>query len=133
MQLWLSPGEYVFWKNTRSPALSSSREGCEPLLYSPNMPRLSGLPTCLATYHTKPEQSNPLGLEPPHTYGAPSSFKPAPARPSLGAPRGGAATAAGAAGFGVGGAAGWAAAGWAAAGWAAAGWAAAGWAAAGWA
>src|SRR5712691_10907442 len=102
MQLWLSPGEYVFWKNTRSPALSSSREGCEPLLYSPNMPRLSGLPTCLATYHTKPEQSKPLGLEPPHTYGAPSSFKPAPARPSLGAPRGGATTATGAAGLGVG-------------------------------
>src|SRR5438034_4385089 len=101
MPLWLSPGEYVFWKNTRSPALSSSREGCEPLLYSPNMPRLSGLPTCRATYHTKPEQSKPFGVDPPHTYGAPSSFKPAPARPSVGAPRGGATTATGAAGLGV--------------------------------
>src|SRR5438552_5102401 len=105
MPLWLSPGEYVFWKNTRSPALSSPRAGCEPELYSPNMPRLSGLPTWRATYHTKPEQSKPVGEEPPHTYGAPSSFKPAPARPSLGAPRGGASTAKGAAGLGVGAAA----------------------------
>src|SRR5437899_12695985 len=95
MPLWLSPGEYVFWKNTRSPALRSSRPGWEPLLYSPNMPRLSGLPIWRATYHTKPEQSKPLGLEPPQTEGAPSSLKPAPARPSLGAPLGAGPLAAG--------------------------------------
>src|SRR3954447_8591882 len=91
MPLWLRPGEYVFWKKTRSPGLSSSRPGWAPLLYSPSMPRLSGLPTWRATYQMKPEQSKPLGLEPPQTYGAPSSFRPAPTRPSLGgAPLGGA-------------------------------------------
>src|SRR5258708_37300291 len=98
MPLWLRPAEYVFWKNTRSPGFSSSRDGCGPLLYSPSMPRLVDLPVCLATYQTKPEQSNPVGFEPPQTYGAPSSFKPAPARPSLGAPRGGATPATGATG-----------------------------------
>src|SRR5438128_7407829 len=95
MPLWLRPAEYVFWKNTRSPGLSSSRDGCAPLLYSPNMPRLIDLPTWRAAYQTKPEQSKPLGLEPPQTYGAPSSFSPAPARPSVGAPLGGFTTASG--------------------------------------
>src|SRR6266567_5020374 len=102
MPLWLRPGVYVFWKNTMSPGLSSSRDGCEPLLYWPNRPRLRRLLIWRATYHRKPEQSKPLGLEPPQTYGAPSSLRPAPARPSVGAPRGGATTAIGAAGFGCG-------------------------------
>src|SRR6187200_3221731 len=68
------------------------------------MPRLIDLPACRAAYQTNPEQSNPLGLDPPHTYGEPRNFNPAPAIPSIGAPAGRAATAmgfgAGAAGLG---------------------------------
>src|SRR5690348_6930808 len=98
MPLWLRPGLKVFWKKTRSPIWSWSRPGCAPLAYWANSPRLSGLPSCLARYQTKPEQSKPLGLEPPQTYGEPRNFRPAAARPSVGAPGGGVATTAG--GFG---------------------------------
>src|SRR5205809_593271 len=104
MPLWLSPAEYVFWKNTTSPGLSSSRDGCAPLLYSPSNPRLIERPVWRATYQTNPEQSNPLGDEPPHTYAAPRNFSAAPAMPSLGAPAGGGTAArggVGAAGFGA--------------------------------
>src|SRR5437868_4689927 len=31
----------------------------------------SETPICAKTYMTRPEQSNPLGLAPPHTYGTP--------------------------------------------------------------
>src|SRR5205823_8403924 len=89
--------------NTRSPAWSWSRAGCEPLLYWFVMSRLSCLPCWCATYQTNPEQSKPLGLAPAQTYAAPSSFRAAPASPSVGAPGGGVGTPWGGfgAGFGV--------------------------------
>src|SRR5215471_4374849 len=102
MPLWLRPGANVFWKNTRSPGLRSSREGCEPLLYWPNSPRLTCWFNWRATYQTKPEQSKPRGVDPPHTYGEPRNLSAAPASPSLGAPGGTATTAIGATGFGEG-------------------------------
>jgi len=42
------------------------------------MPRLIDLPACLAAYQTYPEQSKPLGLEPPQTYGAAEQFQARP-------------------------------------------------------
>src|SRR5262245_41664788 len=66
------------------------------------MPRLTCLFNWRATYQTKPAQSKPRGVEPPHTYGEPRSWSAAPARPSPGAPGGTATTAMGAAGLGDG-------------------------------
>ena len=75
----------------------------DPLLYSPSMPRLIDLPASFATYQMKPEQSNPLGLDPPHTVRVPRNFSAMPATPSVGAQPGGAIFGTGNVGAGVGG------------------------------
>ena len=77
MPLWLSArGDYVFWKNTRSPGLQLDRATGAAAVVLPEHAAADCLPTWRAMYHTKPEQSKPLGLAPPQTYGGPSSLRP---------------------------------------------------------
>src|SRR5919108_3855817 len=66
MPLWPSPS-----KATMSPGWSWLRATGIPIPYWAATPWGSETPTCANTYITKPEQSNPLGDAPPHTYGVP--------------------------------------------------------------
>src|SRR5262249_21948786 len=66
MPTWLAPA-----KKTRSPGCSWLIETGAPI---PNCAyELCGreTPICAKAYITRPEQSNPLGDAPPHTYGTP--------------------------------------------------------------
>src|SRR5579884_3218348 len=59
-------------KKTRSPGCSWSRDTGTPYPYCAYDECGSETPTCAYAHMTRPEQSNPPGAAPPHTYGVPS-------------------------------------------------------------
>src|SRR5205809_1046360 len=66
MPMWLAPE-----KKTRSPGCSWLSETGAPMPYMAYELCGSETPIWAKTYITKPEQSNPRGVEPPQTYGTP--------------------------------------------------------------
>src|SRR5437588_12981559 len=66
MPTWLAPA-----KKTRSPGCSWLIDTGVPMPYCEYELCGSETPICANTYMTRPEQSKPRGVDPPHTYGTP--------------------------------------------------------------
>src|SRR4051812_12611546 len=66
MPTWFKPS-----KNTRSPGCRPARSTRVPIPYCAAAKCGSEIPSCAYTYITSPEQSKPLGVAPPQTYGTP--------------------------------------------------------------